>query len=196
MLALPSSNVLEPICNRKKTAADKPQQNLVQWRLVHPIESVMDRNIPATAWKKQAVNVELPDGFKVKIPCRKFGRNVHAAGTALRDVSFDWCCNCCFCCLLFLHMHYGMAFSIVVIVNCCHCQLLAFSIVVIVFSFTKMLFILPISDDFIVENVDLSKKCHCHFCYCCCCCGIRATSVVAKKPKLLIHVHQQLSKFL
>ena len=86
----------------------------------------------------------MPDGFKVKIPCRKFGRNVHAAGTALRDVSFDWCCNCCFCCLLFLHMHYGMAFSIVVIVNCCHCQLLAFSIVVIVFSFTKMLFILPL----------------------------------------------------
>ena len=56
----------------------------------------------------------MPDGFKVKIPCRKFGRNVHAAGTALRDVSLDWCYNCCFCCLLLLHMHYKMAFSIVV----------------------------------------------------------------------------------
>ena len=50
------------------------------------------------------------------------------------------------------------------------------------------------------------KKCHCHFCYCCCCCWIRANSVKlkknffviseAEKPKLLIHVHQQLFKFL
>ena len=71
----------------------------------------------------------MPDGFKVKIPCRKFGRNVHAAGTALRDVSFDWCCNCFF--LLFAFFTHALWDGFF---NCC----------VIVFSFTKMLFILPL----------------------------------------------------
>ena len=94
-------------------------------------------------WKKQAVNVELPDGFKVKNPCSKFGRNVHAADTALWDVSFDWCCNCCFLSFaFFLHMHYGMALSIVVSLSfllwrCYLCCLLVDFIVAKIYWFVK-----------------------------------------------------------
>ena len=64
-----------PICNRRKTAANPESKPIRQkpeyWLLLLPHGNIQERDIPATAWKKQAGNVvSLVGFFFFKLICR------------------------------------------------------------------------------------------------------------------------------